>query len=93
MMVRVSWGDLQDEEDSGSHRPLPLPKPPRLRAKRDPTMPFLATTSLYNDIRSHKISENLAISGADHLEDVSPTAEGILWAWLRSIAPLTNRVV
>ena len=77
--------DLTEEELQAP--PAPNPRS-RLRAKQNPVAPFLAARTVYNDIRARRISEDLAIRCAKHLEDVSPAGARLLWAWLRSIVPI-----
>jgi hypothetical protein len=81
-MKRVSWADLLDEEAE-------VP-PPRLRATQDPAMPFLAARTLYNDVISGRITRDLFIRRAQHLERVSPAAADLLATWLRSRDPNAN---
>ena len=81
-MKRVSWADLLDEEAEVR---------PRLRARHNPTMPFLAARTLYNDLVSGKIGGDLFIRRAKHLACVSPEAADTLVTWLRSHAPVVNR--
>ena len=82
-MKRPSWADLLEEEEE--------PPPRRLRAKQDPITPFLAARTLYNDIRAGRVSNDLAIRRAKHLESVSSAAAELLWTWLRSHAPEANQ--
>ena len=82
-MKRVSWADLLDEEAEA--RP-----PPRLRATQDPAMPFLAARALFNDVRQGKITRELFVRRAQHLERISPAAAEMLATWARSCAPNAN---